>query len=1055
MRVWQAIWCPRNNETSGYFSIWGETLTHAAASGEASILRRHPRALTSDHILNDLHSLDCEAGQTSSLELFLPSEVTPLPSARLVSPSDETVDYSLLPWHTPAVKLERLDAIALFSSLPYELPSGLVLDDSFRFWVESVKFLLDLLSRGRFIPTFERELSTAHARWRMLLSDSNDRKRMETFVRCLPAAGLMSVDLPKLSGIARASFLEQFFQECGDVLIRSFIAPRSFELASDARQSAPSRRVSERWFASLAEANSAVKSPAFELLDLEQRLKRWARKLLPTSGDVHVRTSFVLNPPGEISDVMPNIADQDWRLELFIQAMDDESKMLHAEKLWRGELGFLEESDQIIEGLETALLQDLGRASALFPPLARALENTFPTSVALSVAEAYRFLAHASQQLLERGYGVILPSWWRNKKNTAGLHLDVQSKKKVGTPESRTELGLRELLDFSWKVSLGDRQLSVEAFRELVEKNTPLIQIGGDWVEIDPERAQATLDFLRKQESAGPVSALSALRLGLGVDALESIFPVVGLSTSGWLEQLLSPGKALIPVSAQPEGFHGELRPYQQEGLSWLNFLAQAGVGGCLADDMGLGKTIQFLALLLLERELATLTDGGRERLGPTLLIVPMSILDNWQREADRFAPTLRVLLHHGPTRLGLKLFQEAAAQADLVVTTYSLAYRDQGLFESVQWQRIALDEAQSIKNVATKQTQAIRKITQTQLRENSHILQRIALTGTPLENHLEELWSIFDFLNPGFLGTIGEFRRRFVVPIDRYRDEQASDTLSKMIRPFVLRRMKRDPKVIQELPEKIEMEELITLTEEQAVLYQQVVETMLPHVDNAMGIHRKGMVLATITKLKQICDHPALFLREDRVVANRSGKLIHLEEFLDVVLAENDKVLIFTQYAQLGHLLKPYLEDRFRQEVPFLYGGVSQSGRMKLVDQFQRDAKTQIFLLSLKAGGLGLNLTAANQVVHFDQWWNPAVEEQATDRAYRIGQLRNVQVRKFVCKGTLEERIAAMLQRKRALAEEIVGSTKNLITEMSSDELRRLLELSSSSTLEEADVVE
>ncbi len=446
-----------------------------------------------------------------------------------------------------------------------------------------------------------------------------------------------------------------------------------------------------------------------------------------------------------------------------------------------------------------------------------------------------------------------------------------------------------------------------------------------------------------------------------------------------------------------------------------------------------------------MERELRG-NDTKDDTKQPTLLVVPMSILDNWSREAKKFAPTLSVYIHHGQQRLSGDVFIERALRSDLVLTTYSLMHRDNALMREVPWVRITLDEAQNVKNPATKQTRAIRALVHHLLVDpgRDQPVQRLALTGTPLENHLDELWSIFDVLNPGYLGTQREFRSRFAAPIEKYRDGEASEKLSQLIRPFVLRRLKTDKSIIDDLPEKIEMDEFVHLTQEQAALYQSVLENMLEEVDKSTGIRRKGIVLAAITRLKQICDHPALASNDPTLTAERSGKLIRLAELLEVILSEGDKILIFTQFAQMGALLQRFLHERFKQPVLFLHGGLTAKARSVVVDAFQAEHGPSIFLLSLKVGGVGLNLTAANQIVHYDQWWNPAVQDQATDRAFRIGQKRNVQVRKLISQGTLEERINAMLAQKRELAASVVGETREAITQLSTDDLRELLTLTS-----------
>jgi SNF2 family DNA or RNA helicase len=417
----------------------------------------------------------------------------------------------------------------------------------------------------------------------------------------------------------------------------------------------------------------------------------------------------------------------------------------------------------------------------------------------------------------------------------------------------------------------------------------------------------------------------------------------------------------------------------------------------------------------------------------PTLLICPTSIVGNWKRESIRFAPSLKVLVHHGINRKNKKEFISEAEVHDLIITTYGLAHRDEERLIQIEWNCVALDEAQNIKNYFTKQSQSIRK-----LKAN----YRVALTGTPVENRLSELWSIMDFLNPGYLGSASGFHKKFVLPIERYNDKGAGIQLKKMIQPFVLRRLKSDRTIIKDLPEKIEMKIYCNLSKEQATLYKAVVNDMIRKIEDKSGIKRKGLILSALTKLKQVCNHPAHFLDDGSEVQDRSGKMNRIIEMLEEVLAEGHSALIFTQYAKMGGILKKYLQNVFNQEVLFLHGGVSQKIRDKMIMRFSEENGPKLFILSLKAGGLGLNLTRASHVFHFDRWWNPAVENQATDRAFRIGQTKNVMVHKFICEGTLEEKIDEMIESKKVLAESIVGTGEGWLTEMSTEKLKELFTL-------------
>ncbi|HVB25122.1 MAG TPA: SNF2-related protein [Ktedonobacteraceae bacterium] len=448
-----------------------------------------------------------------------------------------------------------------------------------------------------------------------------------------------------------------------------------------------------------------------------------------------------------------------------------------------------------------------------------------------------------------------------------------------------------------------------------------------------------------------------------------------------------------------------------------------------VANNILCHNTIQLITLLLHERHTQKTLHG------PSLIICPMSIVGNWHRELQRFAPSLSVMIHHGAERLTGPAFEEEVCKHDVVITTYALALRDKEHLSHIDWQYLVIDEAQNIKNEAAKQTQAIKSIP---------AVHKIALTGTPVENRLSELWSIMEFLNPGYLGSGTDFRKHFAIPIERYHNASKAESLKHLIQPFVLRRVKTDKTIIKDLPDKMEMKVYCNLTQEQASLYEAVVKEMMEKIEDSDGMERRGLILATLMKLKQVCNHPTQFIGDGSSLSGRSGKLARLEEMLEEALAEGDKALIFTQFAEMGKLLRTYLKETLGQDVLFLHGGTPKKERDAIVQRFQEDRHgPPIFILSLKAGGVGLNLTGANHVFHFDRWWNPAVENQATDRAFRIGQLKNVQVHKFISVGTLEERIDQMIEDKKALAENIVGSGENWLTEMSTSQLKELFALS------------
>ncbi len=451
---------------------------------------------------------------------------------------------------------------------------------------------------------------------------------------------------------------------------------------------------------------------------------------------------------------------------------------------------------------------------------------------------------------------------------------------------------------------------------------------------------------------------------------------------------------------------------------------------------MGLGKTIQLIAFLLHLKDQEMLVN-------PILIVCPTSVISNWEKELKKFAPNLNVLIHHGDKRKKNNLFTKHSKNYQIIITSYSLIYRDLATLTNIKWQGIVLDEAQNIKNFQAKQSQAIRKL-DTEF--------KIALTGTPIENRLTELWSIMDFLNPNYLGNNQFFQRRFALPIEKYGDQDSLNTLRSLVQPFILRRLKTDRNIIDDLPEKQEMNVFCGLSIEQANLYQQLIDKSLVEIDQTDGIKRRGLILTLLMKLKQVCNHPAHFLKQTEIdFSHRSGKLLRLEEMLEELLAEGDRALIFTQFSQWGKLLQPYLTKKLGVEILFLYGAVSRSQREEMVERFQNDPQSPpIFILSLKAGGTGLNLTRANHVFHVDRWWNPAVENQATDRAFRIGQKQNVQVHKFISSGTLEEKINDILEGKKLLAEQTINSGENWLSDLDTDQLRNLLLLERSSIIDD-----
>jgi non-specific serine/threonine protein kinase len=1021
--------------------LWGES-SHRLASlspprgRTPRAPRPHPFAAQARELREALEErAPVAAAGAGQITLHLPSRTrAPLASPHLAHATPEGGGAPrTAAWAVEVLSLAAADALDLLLALPAAAPDGVALGDSVRWFGEMAKLALELVAGGRVLPLLE----PAHggrwvARWRPLLVAEADGERMAALRRAMPGA---------CAAHAPAAAADDAAGRALDALVDACVRQGVEGISIRPLRHGEKRTPPEEWRAALIAAEAAPRAggPGWERM--HAALGTWSRPLAPAVAS-GIRTCFQLTAPVDPAVDADAAAGQRergaqvdaWRLEFLLQAVDDPSLLVPAAEVWRARAA-LRVFRRTLEQPQERLLEDLGRALRLVPGLQPALRGARPTGMALDAEGAYRFLREGAPLLAQAGFGVRVPPWWNGPAARLGLKLRARAAPSpAGAAEGR--FGLETLLAYDWQASIGGQALTAAEFRALAQAKVPLVRFRGQWVELRPEEMAAALRLF-EQGASGEMTAAELLRLAAGAEAGDAALPVEGVEAEGWLGELLAAAAdARVQPVAVPAAFTGTLRPYQERGLSWLAFMDGLGLGACLADDMGLGKTVQLLALLL-ARPLRPAK--GRKTL-PTLLVCPMSLVGNWQREAARFAPGLRVHVHHGGERLGGPALRRAVRGSDLVITTYALAARDREELGAVEWGRVVLDEAQNVKNAAARQAQAVRSF---------RAPRRIALTGTPVENRLSEMWSILDFLNPGLLGSARDFRTRFALPIERYRDADRAAQLKRLAGPFILRRLKTDRGIIQDLPEKQEMKVFCNLTREQASLYQATVDDMLRRIEQSDGIQQRGLVLSMLLRLKQACNHPAQLLGDGSALAGRSGKLERLEEVLDEVMQVGDRALVFTQFAEMGRLLQARLQERFAREIPFLHGGTGKAERDALVARFQGAEGPPVLLLSLKAGGTGLNLTAANHVIHFDRWWNPAVEDQATDRAFRIGQRRDVQVRKLVCAGTLEERIDQVIEEKKALAGSVLGTGEAWLTEMSTDELRRVVALSADAVAE------
>ncbi len=1099
------------NFSSGLLHLWAEDsslLTHTAGQGPPKDI--HPFA-TRDIVLPPALAARATA---STLALRLPTTAAgPLPSATLAralgrSVYHEDTHHTLAALGIPtlAMPMDVADEALAFvlsecEEAAKEEEPALFAGASLTFFEAASRLARHLLIQQRFIPSLVQAASgELKGAWQGWLNDAATSERVVALVRAMPPSARASVDSLQHDAW---SVTEQFIHACVDAECRRSLVRENYGEALEDKS--PDKDAHVAWLSGLLDVKDRVLGPLSLRQDLARRFRTWVGSLEERGASAAWRLLFRISEPPGVRDSTDGPAPDApaWALSFHLQAVEQTSIVLDAEDVWliTGDAATI--MGRRVERPRELLLGELGRASRLYRALEGALTDDEPTKLMLSTRAAYDFLREQRPILMEQGFAVEAPAWWDSPASRLGakLRLDAAGEDPLSaaagglTNAAKAQIGLSALVNYTWEIAVGDTTLTLHEFEQLAAKRTPLVKLNGRWVEIRPEDVQAAVKFIR-ENPGGSLRLGDAIRLAYGSDLKQTGIPVVGLEASGWLSAFMNAEAASkqLQMIEPPAGFRGTLRPYQARGVSWMAFQEQLGFGVCLADDMGLGKTVQLLALLAWEREIAAQVaahtvdrsagaSAGSEvvapasqepaptaaaadaaasstvaipglpaplhTVAPTLLLVPMSVVGNWMHETKRFCPSLRLLVHHGPDRALGDAFVEKASNSDLIVTTYALANRDKDLLARVSWGRIVLDEAQYIKNPAAKQSQAVRGFVAP---------RRVALTGTPVENRLTELWSIMDFLNPGYLGGAGSFRSRFAVPVERYHDKQKAEQLRSMVRPFILRRLKSDPTVVADLPEKVETKEHAHLTAEQASLYESCVKRMLNEVEDADGMQRRGLVLAALVRLKQICNHPSMLLKDWNDDAlrppdpGRSGKCIRLLEMLDEIIAEGDQSLVFTQFREAGTLLEAMIAHRFGKDVLFIHGGTTQPQRQAIIERFQKaDGTTPVLILSLRAGGVGLNLTAATHVFHFDRWWNPAVENQATDRAYRIGQTRTVQVHKFLVRGTLEERIDEMIESKTELAQNIIGSGETWISEMNTDQLREILTLRNDAVDDEA----
>ncbi|MEV0925504.1 DEAD/DEAH box helicase [Streptomyces spongiicola] len=849
-------------------------------------------------------------------------------------------------------------------------------------WGAAALHALQLVARGRMLPGLT---PSDHDAWRAGPLDADDIAQLRAIAAAMPyeahaapLPGPRPLRLPEPEALIRA-FLDAVADSLPRTPAAAYAAGGPF--AATAPQHLP-------------------------------RARAWAAEAA-AGMDAGVRISLRLDLPAhELFDVSAEGGGERQAAAALVQvhSLADPTLVVDAAGLWAGE-GRSDGHFGPRARIDTVLA--LRRAARVWPPLGRLLDREVPDVLPVTEDELYELLGPAATRLADAGIAVHWPrELARSLTATAVVRAPAPGSAANGTPFFDGE----RLLRFDWRLALDGDPLTEQEMDVLAESHRPIVRLRDQWVVVDP----ALVRKARKRELGllEPVDALAVALTGTAEVDGETVEAVPEGALAA-LRDRLTRGPAAV---AQPAALAATLRDYQLRGLAWLDQMTSLGLGGCLADDMGLGKTVTVIALHLHRAEHRAVT-------APTLVVCPASLLGNWQREITRFAPGTPVHRFHGPQRsLG-------TGPGEFVLTTYGTMRTSAGELAAREWGMVVADEAQHVKNPFSATAGALRTIPAP---------ARVALTGTPVENNLSELWSLLDWTTPGLLGPLKSFRSRHARAVENHEhvgDEEAVERLARLVRPFLMRRKKSDPGILPELPPKTESDHPVPLTREQASLYEAVVRETMARIETAEGIARRGLIMKLLTSLKQICNHPAQFLKEDRPrLTARSGKLALLDELLDTILAEGGSVLVFTQYVAMARLICGHLSSR---AIPsqLLHGSTPVPERDRMVDRFQ-SGSVPVFVLSLKAAGTGLNLTRAGHVVHYDRWWNPAVEDQATDRAHRIGQTQPVQVHRLIADGTVEDRIAELLLSKRALADAVLGSGEAALTELTDRELADLVSL-------------
>jgi len=941
----------------------------------------------------------------------------PIPSPVIANLNDlDNRDYAAMAAFTLNV-IKIAQPLAFLKALnfqSYYFADELQLADDAKFWLKMAAELSNMIKNDHYIPFIVAQKvakkTRFHSKWQPLSADY--QQRLQQIAPLMPfSASLVDPALPKNLQLEPIGVLQHF----SEVLLNGLISDTNYP-------NTVHKQLQDSFIESSLDIIQADISEQEWIGEQEWKSWRvWHNNLNYDQFGSPFNLCFRLNEA-------TSSKGDDWGLEVLLQAKADLSFMINLADFWQEKSSRQAFFNQMLgSAIERNLLLQLGYACRIYPLLEQVFEqNMQQKRITLSTAQAFDFLKEDAWTLHACGYKISVPSWW-----TAAGRLKAKVKLRASKKSSSDDdsgsgapasyLSQEGLIDFNYRYAIGEDEVSAQEWQALIESKSELVHFRGQWVQLDPKEMAKMQKLIESSQQDKHSGGLQELLL---MSANEEQYSVELDDTIN--EMLLSlKNKEKLTLIAPPTNLKATLRPYQVRGLSWLSYLENLGMNPCLADDMGLGKTMQLISLLL-----------NAPKQQAALLIAPTSVIGNWYKELEKFAPSIKAIIHHGSKRSNQTGFSQMMADNDIVITSYGLIRTDKVLFKASSWSRLIIDEAQNIKNPMAAQTKVISSI-----KADS----RFALTGTPIENRLMDLWSLFNFLNPGILGTRAAFRKEFEIPVQRDNDLSKTKLLKNLVEPFILRRLKTDKNIIADLPDKIEQKVYCELSKEQASLYQSIVNEVEQSLNETQeDVDHKMLFLSALLRLKQCCNHPAQLLQDgSEFSVERSVKLQRLIEIASEAISNGESLLIFSQFKEICNALQNLLKTQLGFNTYYLHGGTSRKKREQMIEQFQsEDSPASVFVLSLKAGGVGITLTKANHVIHFDRWWNPAVENQATDRAYRIGQQKTVFAHKFITLGTVEEKIDRMLEEKQKVADSIVGNDESWLSMLDAKSFINLIQL-------------